>query len=90
MIKQMKINISGQVQGVLFRAKAKKMAISLGLVGYVKNLNNGTVEIIAEGEEEDLKNFIEWAKHGPKLAQVEKVDVRWVNATGNCSNFQIE
>ena len=74
--------VSGRVQGVGFRAFAKRKAEELGLSGYAENLPDGRVEVVAEGEEEDLKLFIEFLKRGPRLARVESVDVTWAEPVG--------
>ncbi len=89
-IKRVSIKISGQVQGVLFRAEAKQKAENLGIVGLARNLDDGTVEIIAEGEAEHLKKLLEWCRQGPELAKVEKVDSIWQEATGRFENFQVK
>lgn len=67
--------IYGRVQGVGFRYFAEKNALKLNILGYAKNLEDGTVEIIAQGREEDLQKFIEQLKIGPFLAKVEKIDI---------------
>lgn len=90
MKKQVNIKIFGLVHGVFFRSSTKEQANLLNLKGYVKNVYNGTVEIIAEGNEKNLKKLIEWAKFGPPLARVDKIDVKWQNATGNFKNFEIK
>jgi len=69
--------IHGFVQGVGFRKFVEKEAKSLGLSGWVQNLSNGTVEINAIGEKENLEKLIEHCKKGTFLAQVEKIDVTW-------------
>ncbi len=81
--------ISGRVQGVFFRANAQEVAQRLGLAGYVRNLPDGRVEVVAEGEEEALRRLIEWCHQGPPLARVERVEVRWQNPTGEFSGFHI-
>lgn len=73
MIKHAVITIQGQVQGVSFRAEAQKKAKTLGLRGFVKNLEDGGVYVEAEGEERDVKKFIIWCHMGPELSRVEKV-----------------
>lgn len=65
--------IIGLVQGVFFRAQAKEKANELGLMGFVKNLNDGGVEIHAEGPEVKLKEFEKWCHKGPPGAVVENV-----------------
>ena len=81
--------ISGRVQGVFFRAHAKEMADELGLTGWVRNLPDGRVEAVFEGEEEALKRAIAWCKRGPPLASVEKVEVRYEQPTGEFRDFRI-
>jgi len=68
-----KINISGRVQGVYFRAYTQKRAKQLSITGSVKNCSDGSVEIIALGEEAALQKFIQWCHKGPLLAKVTEV-----------------
>jgi Acylphosphatases len=81
--------ISGRVQGVFFRAHTKEVAEKLGLTGWVRNLPDGRVEAVFEGEEEAVKEAIEWCKRGPPLARVEKVEVRYEDPTGEFRDFRI-
>ena len=74
-LKQYHILVKGYVQGVFFRANAQKKATQLGLFGWVKNTFDGNVEIIAQGTEEKLRVLVEWCRHGPSHAKVEKVVV---------------
>ncbi|OGQ84178.1 MAG: hypothetical protein A2289_10630 [Deltaproteobacteria bacterium RIFOXYA12_FULL_58_15] len=74
---QVSILIMGQVQGVFFRASALEQAQSLGLNGWVKNLGDGSVEIVAEGRKYALEQFADWCRQGPAGARVEDVIVRW-------------
>ena len=76
MKKHFTIKISGQVQGVFFRASTKEKADSLKIYGLVRNEPDGSVYIEAEGEEEDLKEFIRWCQQGPPRANVERSEVR--------------
>ena len=89
MNRRVRLLISGRVQGVFFRTSAARVARSLGLDGCVRNLPDGRVECIAEGEEEKLKRMIEWSQHGPPGARVEEVDVGWHEATREFRGFQI-
>ncbi len=89
-IKSIKIKVFGLVQGVFFRAESQKEAVKLGLKGVSRNLGDGTVEIIAEGEEEKLKKLLRWCYKGSDLADVEKIDFIWQNPSGNFSSFEIE
>lgn len=68
-----KIIISGKVQGVFYRQSTKEKAVDLNITGYVKNLSDGRVEIIAEGER--VKELIEWCWQGPEKALVSNVEV---------------
>ena len=87
--KRIRIKIFGDVQGVLFRSYALGFAKSIGLTGWVKNTPDGGVEIVAEGEKDDLEKIIEWSKTGPKYAEVEKINVDWQEATGEFTDFNI-
>ena len=71
------LKIHGRVQGAGFRWSTQRKAKNLGLIGYVKNLPDGTVEVVAEGREDDLKKLLEYCKIGPLLASVQKVDETW-------------
>jgi acylphosphatase len=65
--------ITGKVQGVFFRASAKKVAEGLRIKGWVKNTREGNVEILCQGENKELEAFIAWCKKGPSNATVENV-----------------
>ncbi|MBA3673484.1 MAG: acylphosphatase [Chitinophagaceae bacterium] len=67
--------IKGKVQGVFYRATAKKIAQKLEVTGWIKNTKDGNVEAAATGNEEHLKEFINWCKQGPDNAKVEEVIV---------------
>ena len=67
--------VSGRVQGVSFRANVRDKANELGLKGYTKNLKNGNVEVIAEGDEEKIKELTEFIKKGPGIASVSGIQV---------------
>ena len=83
------IYVSGYVQGVFYRANAKRVAESLLLTGWVRNLRDGRVEIVVEGEEENLAKFVEWCKRGPVGAEVESVDVMREEYKGEFKGFEI-
>jgi acylphosphatase len=88
-LKQVQLFVRGRVQGVFFRASAQREAKRLGVTGWVKNRADGAVEILAEGEEDALKELNAWANHGPSAARVERVDVRWRSFVGDFSDFRI-
>lgn len=70
------ITVTGNVQGVGFRAYVKTEADRLGIMGFVKNCSDSSVCIEAEGEQDTLNQLIAWCHHGPELANVEKVEVQ--------------
>lgn len=70
-----KILIKGDVQGVFFRASAQKVASGLQITGTVKNTKEGHVEVIANGLQKQLDQFIEWCREGPTKANVEEINV---------------
>lgn len=88
-LKQVQMFVRGRVQGVFFRASTQREAKRLGLTGWVRNRPDGSVEILAEGEEDSLKELIAWAQKGPSAARVERVDVRWRGFAGDFSDFRI-
>lgn len=88
-MERVNIRVYGDVQGVGFRFTAIEVARDLGLTGWAKNNTDGSVEIVAEGPKERLENLISWAKKGPPLAGVEKVDVEWEEATGEFDDFTV-
>jgi acylphosphatase len=85
-----RIYVSGRVQGVFFRSETRDEAVKKNVTGRVKNLPNGRVEAVFEGEKEDVEEVIEFCKRGPPGARVTKVDVHWQNFTGEFQNFNIK
>lgn len=71
--------VTGKVQGVFYRATAKKVADKTGITGRVQNKDDGAVEIWASGPEEQLQKFISWCREGPAGARVEEVTTEWVD-----------
>ena len=69
------LRITGKVQGVWYRASAKDQALSLGLKGKVWNEPDGAVGVLVQGDDDQIKRFIEWCKEGPMLAEVNEVIV---------------
>src|SRR3989338_5929178 len=88
-VKRLHLLISGRVQGVFFRANAKRIADSLGLRGWVKNLSTGEEELYAMGFEDQLKKMMEWSRQGPSRAQVTKVDIVWDKNLGDYDSFEV-
>mgnify|MGYP000170857423 CR=1 FL=1 len=81
--------ISGRVQGVFFRYETKRMAIRHRVSGWVRNMPDGRVEAVFEGEESDVKAMIEFCHRGPPGAIVREVEVIWEKPTGKFQGFQI-
>lgn len=84
------LRIHGRVQGVSFRYYARRRAASLGLAGWVRNCPDGSVESEAEGPEDAVQRFIDWARRGPSAAEVERVDVQRLTPEGYNLPFRIE
>jgi len=68
------LSIHGLVQGVLFRSNTKRVADNLNISGFVRNLPDGSVEVVAEGDKDKLDEFLKFCKVGPDRANVEKID----------------
>lgn len=79
----------GRVQGVFFRANAESRARELGLVGWVKNLPDGTVESVFEGPREAIEEAIEWCKTSQPHARVTDADIDWEDCKGEFSSFEV-
>jgi acylphosphatase len=88
-LKQLQLVVRGRVQGVFFRASTQREARRLGLTGWVKNRGDGAVEMLAEGEEAQLRQLCMWAEKGPTAARVEDVQVRWRSYGGEFPDFRI-
>src|SRR3989344_4720433 len=84
------IIVKGHVQGIFFRLNTKRVAMEFGLRGYVKNLDDGNVEIVAEGKGGRINEFIEFCKVGPKMAKVEGIDIKFEKAKENFESFEIK
>lgn len=89
MNKRLHIFVSGRVQGVFYRASAKRVADSHGLLGYAKNLPDGRVEIVAEGSESGLRALLDWCYRGSLLAHVGSLSFEWLPATAEFTQFNI-
>lgn len=89
MVKRARLLIKGRVQGVFYRSSARQIGQQLNLTGWVKNLPDGRVEIVVEGEEEKLEEFIKWCRKGPPSAVVDEVDVSYSEALGEFEDFFI-
>jgi acylphosphatase len=81
--------VRGDVQGVGFRYFVQRTAQRLGLQGWVRNNDDGTVELVAEGERVKLAELERALKEGPRMARVDHVDARWSAAAGNLHGFDL-
>ncbi len=88
-IKHYNIQVTGMVQGVYFRASTQKMANLYSVKGFVKNKEDGSVYIEAEGGEEALSKFIQWCRRGPNSARVDDLKLEEAGLQ-NFSSFQIK
>jgi acylphosphatase len=86
---RVRVFISGRVQGVAYRFYAEKYAGRLGITGWVRNLPDGRVEVLADGSGESIDIFLERLREGPRLATVENFDVRREASTGEFPDFQV-
>lgn len=85
----MHLLVSGRVQGVFFRQSTKEAAERLALAGWVRNLDDGRVEALAEGPRETLEQFVAWCRQGPPNARVDDVSATWSEATGELGGFVV-
>lgn len=74
-MKQVKLRITGRVQGVFYRASTREKAQQLGIKGWVKNESDGTVSAVGQGPDAKLQQWIAWCGEGPSEARVESVEV---------------
>ncbi len=81
--------VTGRVQGVFFRSEARRHAQRQNVKGWIRNLPNGKVEAVFEGEEENVKELVQFCKHGSPAAKVTDGEVAWENYTGEFSEFEM-
>lgn len=81
--------ISGRVQGVFFRSTTRNEAKSLGLDGWVKNLRDGRVEAVFEGEKDKIEEILDFCHRGPPAARVSDVEVKWEDYQSEFSGFEV-
>jgi len=82
--------VLGRVQGVFFRENTRIKAQELGITGWVKNLEDGRVEVVIEGEKEKVEKLVEWLHQGPSLARVEDLEIKWEDYRGEFNSFEIK
>lgn len=84
-----RVVVSGRVQGVFFRQNTQQKAKELGITGWVKNLPDGQVEAIFEGDKEKVEKMVKWAEKGPDSARVDSFNVEWQEYRGEFENFEM-
>jgi len=84
------IVFAGTVQGVGFRYFVKRKADQFGVKGFVRNLPDGTVEVMAEGDEDVLRKFMSAIENGPPLAEVTDLRYEFIDKDGGFSDFEIQ
>jgi len=86
---RLEATVHGLVQGVFFRHFTRLTALQYQLTGTVTNQPDGTVFVVAEGPRDDLNKLLDWLKHGPELARVDRVDTKWGQLLSNQHDFTI-
>ncbi len=89
MMVRAKVRIAGRVQGVFFRQSTVEMAQGLGLNGWVRNLADGSVEAVFEGERAVIEQALIWCRQGPPRAGVTEVVAEWLDGPAECTDFTI-
>jgi acylphosphatase len=89
-MKRVHVYISGRVQGVFFRAETQRAAKGFNLTGWVRNMNDGRVEAVFEGEDANVDKMLAWCHQGPPHARVENDTIKEEPYTGEFRNFSIK
>jgi acylphosphatase len=84
-----RVVVRGRVQGVWFRESTRRKALELGVGGWVRNSDDGSVEAVFEGDESGVRAAVEYARRGPPAAQVENCEVEWSETTGEARDFRV-
>ena len=87
--KQIHIFVTGRVQGVFFRQSTKVIAIKNNVKGWVRNLDDGRVEIVAQGETQDIDNLAHWCKTGPANSRVDEFELSEENISDEFETFEV-
>ena len=87
--KRLRLRVEGRVQGVFFRASMRREAVSLGVSGIVRNLPDGAVEAVVEGEADAVDRLVAWSHHGPREAEVTQVLVTPEAYRGEFDDFRV-
>ena len=87
--KRLEAIVHGYVQGVGFRWRTREVARRLNLRGYVRNLPDRTVEVVAEGTERALRDLLAYLREGPSASSVQHVDAKWLRRRGTFHGFEV-
>ncbi|QYJ16993.1 Acylphosphatase [Rubrobacter xylanophilus DSM 9941] len=87
--KRVHVYVSGRVQGVFFRDSTRERARRLGVSGWVRNLPDGRVEAVFEGESGDVDEMVRWCHEGPPHARVESVEVEEEPVSKSSEGFEV-
>ena len=89
-MKRVHVYVSGRVQGVFFRAETQRAAVGFNLTGWVRNMADGHVEAVLEGEDENVDKMLDWCHIGPPAARVKNVSTEEEHYTGEFREFSIK
>ena len=87
--RRIECKVTGRVQMVMFRDFVRRGALALGITGFVRNNTDGSVAVLAEGEEQRLKALLSRMSRGSLLSRVDRVETAWSGATGEYKDFTI-
>lgn len=88
-MRRVHLRIDGFVQGVNFRYYTRQRAASLGLAGWVRNCPDGSVEIVAQGDAESVEALVNWARHGPSMARVDRFEIEEQDPDPHLTTFSV-
>ena len=88
-MKQIHVFVTGRVQGVFFRQSTRVMAIKNNVNGWIRNLDDGRVEIVAQGQEQDIDNLSTWCKTGPANSRVDDFELKEESIAEEFENFEV-
>ncbi|HVX02785.1 MAG TPA: acylphosphatase [Nitrososphaera sp.] len=83
------IFVTGKVQGVYFRQNTQVTAREHGATGWVRNLPDGRVEAVIEGDDAAVRSVVDWCRHGPPAARVDDIEVKYENYVGKFASFEV-
>jgi acylphosphatase len=89
-MKRVHVYVSGIVQGVFFRAAARRVAADLNLTGWVRNMEDGRVEAVLEGVDENVEKMLAWCRIGPRGSRVDNIATKEEHFSGGFKDFSIK